>query len=246
MKRLVSFDGLELAYDVMGTGADTLLMHGFGSDAAGNWVRPGIASALVDAGRRVIVYDARGHGASEKPHDSSAYEVGAMERDAMTLLDHLGVTAVDVVGYSMGAIVATRLVPMEPRTRRLVLGGIGGRLVSGPALRRDRIAAALEAPAGTEVADVSARAFRHFAERDGNDLEALAAIMRAPRHGAPGALGEIGVPALVVAGAGDALAGAPSELAAQLGDARAVVVPGDHLTAVGRPELTAAIVDFLR
>src|SRR4051794_40604827 len=125
MNRIPSFDGVEIAYWVRGEGPDTLLMHGFASDAAGNWGTPGIADALVGAGRRVIMYDARGHGLSGKPHDSMAYETGAMERDASVVLDHVGVDAVDIVGYSMGAIVATRLVPLEPRTRSLVLGGIG-------------------------------------------------------------------------------------------------------------------------
>jgi pimeloyl-ACP methyl ester carboxylesterase len=245
MQRLTSFDGLELACSVLGDGADTLLLHGFGADAQRNWVVPGIADALVAAGRRVIMYDARGHGASDKPHDSEAYALPAMERDAQAVLDHLGVTVVDVVGYSMGAIVATRLVPAEPRTRRLVLGGIGGRLLSGRALRRDRIAAALAAAPGSKSDDASARAFRHFAERGGNDLDALAAIMRTPRHASSGKLADIHVPTLVAVGEGDTLAGDPAALAAAIPDARAVVVPGDHLTAVGRPELADAIVTFL-
>ncbi len=136
MDRFASFDGLEIAFTVMGTGPDTLLMHGFAADAAGNWIAPGVAGAMVAAGRRVILYDARGHGASGKPHDAAAYENQAMVHDASALLDHLGITAVDVVGYSMGAIVATRFVPTEPRVRSLVLGGIGGRLVSGRPLDR--------------------------------------------------------------------------------------------------------------
>ena len=42
------------------------------------------------SGRRVIAYDARGHGESDKPHDPAAYENDAMRRDAQALLDHLG------------------------------------------------------------------------------------------------------------------------------------------------------------
>src|SRR5437660_4526140 len=101
MDRFASFDGLEIAFTVLGAGPDTLLMHGFAADAARNWVAPGIADALVAAGRRVILYDARGHGESGKPHDSGAYENQAMAREAAAVVDHLAVIAVDVVGRSM-------------------------------------------------------------------------------------------------------------------------------------------------
>lgn len=247
MNRFASFDGIGIAFTTRGAGPDVLLMHGFAADANGNWVQPGIADAIVGIGRRVIMYDARGHGASDKPHDPAAYENDAMRRDAQALLDHLGVTHVDVVGYSMGAIVASRLAPAEPRARSLVLGGIGGRLVNGRRpLARDRIAAALEARAGMRSDDAAGRAFRRFAERRGNDLTALAAIQRAALHGTAGHLNEIGVRTLVVAGVDDRLAGDPAELAARIPGAVSAVVPGDHLSAVGRPELAQAITEFLR
>src|SRR4051812_19077824 len=106
MERMTSFDGVEIAYSIVGAGPDVLLLHGFASDAQGNWIGPGIRDAIVAAGRRVIAYDARGHGASGKPHDPAAYENGAMHHDAQVLLDHVGVEHVDLVGYSMGALVA--------------------------------------------------------------------------------------------------------------------------------------------
>ena len=122
MERFPSFDSVSIAYTVTGDGPAVLLLHGFASDHVGNWVRPGIVDALAAAGRRVIAYDARGHGASGKPHDVAAYENGAMVRDAQGLLDHLDIGRVDVIGYSMGAIVASRLVPAEPRARGKIKG----------------------------------------------------------------------------------------------------------------------------
>jgi pimeloyl-ACP methyl ester carboxylesterase len=243
---LASFDGLPISYRVAGTGPTVLLMHGFAADAERNWVAPGIFDALIATGRMVIAYDARGHGSSGKPHDPEAYAHGAMRRDAQALLDHLGVEQVDVVGYSMGAIMATGLVPREPRSRSLVLGGIGGRLLSHP-LDRARIAAALEGRADEVGGDPTARAFGRFAQRSGNDLAALAALQRSRQYGRDRAdgLGQIHVPTLVVTGRDDRLAGSPEALAEAIPGAVAQVVPGDHLSAVGRPELTAAIADFL-
>jgi pimeloyl-ACP methyl ester carboxylesterase len=247
VERFASFDQVEIAYSVIGAGPAVLLLHGFGASYEVNWARPGIADALVTSGRRVIAYDARGHGQSDKPHDPQAYEHDAMVRDAQALLDLVGVDAVDVVGYSMGSIVSSRLAAVEPRARSLVLGGIGGRV--GRAAdedRRARIAAALEARAGERgAADAEARAFRHFTERGGNDLAALAAIQRATSNGRTGVLKSIAIPTLVVAGADDGLAGSPQELAVRINGAIAQVVPGNHLSAVGRAEFTTAIIDFL-
>jgi pimeloyl-ACP methyl ester carboxylesterase len=240
-----SFDGLEIAYATFGQGPDVLLLHGFASDHVGNWVRPGIVAALVATGRRVIAYDARGHGASAKPHDVEAYEHNAMVRDAQALLDRLAVTAVDVVGYSMGAIVSSRLVPHEPRARSLVLGGVGGRLARGRSPEaRVRTAAALEARAAKPSGRPIDRAFRRFAERSHNDLAALAAVQRAAAAGTPGELGAIRVPTLVVAGVDDRLAGPPQDLAALIPGAQSSLIPGNHLSAVA-PPLAAAIAGFL-
>jgi pimeloyl-ACP methyl ester carboxylesterase len=245
LDRFASFDGVEIAYTLFGDGPDVLLLHGFASDHIGNWVRPGIAAALVESGRRVIAYDARGHGASGKPHEVDAYEHDAMVRDAQALLDRLAVTAVDVVGYSMGAIVSSRLVPHEPRARSLVLGGVGGRLAHGRSPEvRARTAAALEARAASPQAPPVDRAFRRFAQRSGNDLAALAAVQRAAAAGTPGDLGAIRVPTLVVAGVDDRLAGAPGELAALIHGAETAAIAGNHLSAVAEP-LAAAIVGFL-
>jgi pimeloyl-ACP methyl ester carboxylesterase len=245
MESFTSFDGVPIAYTVAGDGPTVLMLHGFAASALGNWIRPSIADAIVSSGRRAIMYDARGHGQSGKPHDRAAYENNAMVRDAQALLDHLRVEACDVVGYSMGSIVSVRLVPVEPRARSLVLGGVGGRIRrASDGARRSRIADALEARDGAHM-DQEGRDFRRFAERSGNDMRALVAIQRAGIVGAPGTLGAITVPTLVVAGADDRLAGSPQELADRIPGAIAEVVPGNHLSAVGKPELAKAIVGFL-
>jgi pimeloyl-ACP methyl ester carboxylesterase len=246
-RRFTTFDGIQLAYTTGGTGPDVLLLHGFASSATGNWIQPGIADAIVASGRRVVAYDARGHGQSDKPHDPAAYENNAMVRDAQALLDLLGIEHVDIVGYSMGALISSRLVRVEPRARSLILGGIGGNLAAGrSALPRDRIADALASADGMNATNPAARAFRRFAERGGNDLQALSAVQRAAHHGSVGPLDAIKVPTLVVTGADDQLAGDPAGLAARIPGAVAQVVPGNHLSAVGMRELTDAIVGFLR
>jgi pimeloyl-ACP methyl ester carboxylesterase len=125
MDTFASFDDLELSYLDAGEGAPVVLLHGFAADHFSNWVATGVVDRLIGARRRVIAPDARGHGASAKPHDPDAYANDAMVRDVRSLFDHLSLHRVDVVGYSMGSIVAGRLAPREPRVRSLVLGGVG-------------------------------------------------------------------------------------------------------------------------
>jgi pimeloyl-ACP methyl ester carboxylesterase len=246
MERFTSFDGTGIAYITAGPsdGPDVLLLHGFAADHRLNWAAPGVVDALVDAGHHVIALDARGHGQSDKPRDPEAYTSDAMPRDAQLLLDHLGVEAIDVIGYSMGSVVSSRLVPMEPRTRRLVLGGVGAGLAAGNLPRAD-VADGLLTDDPSTIDDPTARAFRMFADSTGADRHALWAIQKAGivRQGTP--IGDIRVPTLVLVGRDDTLVGPPEPLAAAIPGSRVQVVEGDHLSAVVDPAFSKAIVDFL-
>jgi pimeloyl-ACP methyl ester carboxylesterase len=248
MDRFTSFDGVGIAYTVTGAGPDALLLHGFAADQRVNWVSSGVVDALVAAGRRVIALDARGHGESDKPHDPAAYENDAMKRDAQGLLDHLGIEQVDIIGYSMGALVSAGLVPDEPRTRSCVLGGIGRRANRSTPLtpeRRTRIADALEAEDRATVSDASARAFRAFADRTRADRLALAAFQRARTPITRSRLDDFRVPTLVIVGDDDTLAGSAQLLADRIPGAVARTITGTHLGAVMDPEFARSIVDFV-
>ena len=241
-------DGVRIAYEVVGEGPAVVLLHGFAANRLVNWERPGVVGNLSDAGFTVVSYDARGHGQSDKPHDPAAYENDAMARDARGLLDHLGVTHVDIVGYSMGALVTTRIVPDEPRTRSCVLGGIGGRVKGGRGFsdeQRAQIAAALEADDPKAIDRPAWRAFRAFADSTGADRRALAAIQRAATPEARTRLSDFRVPTLVIVGDDDVLAGSAQALADRIPGAIAKTIKGTHLGAVADPEFARSIVDFV-
>jgi pimeloyl-ACP methyl ester carboxylesterase len=246
MATFASFDGTPIAYETFGAGPPVLLLHGFAANRRTNWEAPGVVAALVAAGRHVIAADARGHGESGKPHEPDAYANDAMVRDARALLDHLGHASVDVVGYSMGAMTAVRLVAGERRARSVVLGGVGGDATPPRAGGADSpLAAALENEDGKAVKDPVLRGFRMFAARTGADRRALAAIERGRSLRSPVRFDAITMPALVLAGEKDSLIRPPHELAARLPRARLALVPGDHLSAVAQPAFRAAIVAFL-
>ena len=131
-----------------------------------NWVGPRWVETLTGAGRRVIAFDNRGHGQSEKLYAPADYHLDLMTWDAANLLTHLGVERADVMGYSMGARIASFLALDEPRlVRSLVLGGLGDRLVRDGGLP-EAIAEALEAPSLDSLTDPTQRLFRGFRRAD--------------------------------------------------------------------------------
>jgi pimeloyl-ACP methyl ester carboxylesterase len=244
MASFTSFDGTTIDYNDVGDGPVTVLLHGFAADRDLNWERPGVVSALVDSGRRVVATDARGHGRSGKPHDPAAYANDAMVRDVVACLDHLGVGECGLAGYSMGALIGARVALAEPRVKSLVLGGIGGRVgAQGRPPNLVGLAEALEAADPSTIADPVARAFRAFAESTGADRLALAAVQRG-RVDRSSNYQDIKVPTLVIVGDNDELAGDPSHLASLIPGATSRVVSGTHLSAINDPAFTSSIVEF--
>ena len=90
-------DGTHLYYETLGEGEPLLLVNGQGQDHT-SW--DGIRDDFT--GRyRVIVYDPRGTGQSDKPTEPP-YSTRGFAQDAVALLDHLGIARAHVYGYSMG------------------------------------------------------------------------------------------------------------------------------------------------
>jgi pimeloyl-ACP methyl ester carboxylesterase len=201
---------------------------------------------VAAAGYKVVLLDARGHGESDKPHDPASYADGAMGKDVQALLDLLELDSVTLVGYSMGSHVAMALAPAEPRVRSLVLGGAALNQIVHRSNHLLRIAEALEADDPKTITDAAARAYRNFADATGSDRLALAAVRRgAGLQQSLDSLRSIAVPTLVVNGTEDALVNGTQSLADVIPNARFQPVPGNHLSAVVKPEFRQAIVDFL-
>lgn len=119
-------NGTKVAYLDEGTGEAVVLLHGFSASTAEMWTkmplaRAQFAPALKDY--RVLALDFRGHGRSEKPHDPKKYGRELAE-DVVRLLDHAKVKKAHVVGYSMGAMVAGKLLADHPdRLLSVTFGG---------------------------------------------------------------------------------------------------------------------------
>lgn len=244
---MATFDsnGLQIHYEVFGEGRPLVLVHGFASSLAGNWLRTGWVEALKPI-RKVVALDCRGHGESGKPHESEAYADDAMANDVIALMDELEIEQTDIFGYSMGGGVSIRLLLTRPeRITAGIFGGIGDRLARQS--RRTNMPEAMLAEDTSKIADPVAKGFRIFAEAGGNDLKALAAYQSAARAGIDTSkLSQVRVPVLFVIGGNDALVGDPATLVDAIPGARLVRIPDkDHLTVVPDRRFKDAVVQFL-
>ena len=252
MLRQFSSQGVEIAFiDVPPEGRDRgepiLLIHGFASNHRINWVNPRWVETLTRAGRRVVAFDNRGHGASQKLYAPSEYHSELMAGDAANLLAFLEIERADVMGYSMGARIASFLaLAKQDLVRSLILGGLGDRLVHGAGLP-EGIAEAMEAPSLDSLSDPTQRMFRAFADQTKSDRAALAACIRGSRQSlTPAAVGRIAAPTLIAVGTRDAVAGDPHKLAAMMRQGEALDIPGrDHNLAVGDRIYKEGVLAFL-
>jgi len=249
MASITASDGVEIAFDDVGPreGRAELLIHGFASNRNEAWKRTGWYAAFERRGQRVVALDLRGHGESGKPHDPAMYGPERLVADLVQLLDHLSLKDVDLFGYSMGSRLALATAQKHPdRVWNLILGGVGARALE-PSGGGEFMAAAKEAEDPDSIENPMLRSFRQFADEQGEDRQALAAIVRG--KSAPVTqddLFALNMPVLVVAGARDVLAGDPQGLADHIRGAKSVTLPGcDHFNAIPHALLKAAVFDFL-
>lgn len=248
----LDINGATIAYDDEGQGDAVVLVHGFAASSQENWGKSGWIGMLTRARRRVVSLDLRGHGRSTKFYEPSAYSLPLMAGDVIALVAHLGLKKPDLIGFSLGARVVLETLRAAPDKFLLgVLCGVGETLTK-PRDDRDPedFPRAMEAASPDQIADDMARRFRLFAEAQGQDLKALAAVTRGLNATGRGwtdqDLAQIKHEILVVAGAADDLAGKPQPLAKAFPQARAVSVPGcGHMDCLIQPMFKGAVMDFL-
>jgi pimeloyl-ACP methyl ester carboxylesterase len=237
-------DGVELAYREMGEGRPLVLIHGYFSTAMVNWVRYGHAAKIAARGYRVIMPDLRGHGDSAKPHDAAAYPPDVLADDGFALVEHLELTEYDLGGYSLGGRTVVRILARGATPARAIVGGMGldGIVHAGGRSGHFRHVLTNLGTFGRGSREWKTEA---FLKTVGGDPEALLHLLDTfvdtPRE----ALVRIETPTLVLTGAADDDNGSAEALAAALPHGRHAVVPGDHMSAVTKPDLGAAIADYL-
>jgi len=215
-ERFLDSAGARIRYVDQGAGPPVVLLHGFTGTIERSWVGTGVLHDLA-RDHRVIAFDLRGHGHSDRPHDPGAYEeLGA---DVLRLLDHLRIEKAHAVGYSLGGIILARLLTTHPqRFASAVLGGAAYRRARGEDAERATEAAAREIEAGlyralivstapTDEPPPSEEAIRARSREiaASADVQAHAALMRARRAllVSDAEIAAVRVPTLAVVGAAD-------------------------------------------
>lgn len=256
---LVKAGEIELGYERSGEGPPLLLIMGM-SGTLMHWGEP-LLSRLREH-FDVIVYDHRGIGSSTKV--SEPFTIADLADDTASLMDALGLEAADVMGISMGGMVAQELALRHPdRLRSLVLGctyagGEGSSLTGEETMRRlaeamtsgDRsraIRTAWEVNVSARFAD--APAFESFLEIGSANAVPVPVIMEQMRaivaHDTSQRLQDIAAPTLVAHGTEDEMLPVSNAyaIAERVPDARLEIFDGvGHLFFWEEPERSAELV----
>ncbi|QKG18429.1 alpha/beta fold hydrolase [Actinomadura verrucosospora] len=221
-----------------------LLVHGFGSDGAADWIDTGTAAALTGAGRTVVVPDLPGHGASPAPRTAADATAPALAAALLAVMDDAGAAAFDIAGYSLGARIAWEIAATAPgRVDRSVLGGLSP---AEPFTAVDVAALHRHVADRTPCADPFTAAVAAMVTAHGDRAPGLARCVEGLRATpfAGGPWNAKVLPVFVV-GENDDLTRGIGDLAEGLGGAGLVTVPGAHHEVPGGARFREALLDAL-
>ena len=240
----VTSDGVRIAWREVGDGKPLLLIHGFISEADTNWVKYGHAAALANAGYRVIMPDLRAHGLSDKPHDAQYYPRDILADDQFALLAHLDIREYDLGGYSLGGRTASRMLARGAAPGRAVISGMGLQGLTQTGNRGTHFRHIFD-NLGQHEKGSPAWMAEAFLKTTGGDPVALRHILDTFVDTSAEEIARWRLPVAVVCGEQDNDNGSAADLAALLGHGKLFAVPGNHMSAVIKPELGLAFVEAL-
>jgi pimeloyl-ACP methyl ester carboxylesterase len=243
-------DGVNLCYEIHGSGPAILLSHGF-SATMEMW--RGQAGPL-SRDYQLIVWDMRGHGQTSSPDDPAKYSEEATVADMAALLDSAGVERAIVGGLSLGGYMSLAFHLAYPeRVRALLL------FDTGPGFKNDEARAvwnqrALETASNFETEGLAclqskSRERAMSTHRSAQGLALAARGMLAQRDArVMTSLPNIKVPTLIIVGADDtAFLASASYMASKIPNAHKIVIPhAGHAANLDQPEtFNQAVEGFL-
>jgi pimeloyl-ACP methyl ester carboxylesterase len=240
-KFFISFDGTRIYYEVKGEGSPVILVHGFTGTSQG-WKHGSLYPALLTAGYKVVILDMRGNGQSGKPHTDAAYANDAEAKDVMGLAGSLGFKKYAVVGYSRGSIITSRLMVLDKRITKAVMGGMGADYTNPEWARRIHAYKALMGD--TTIHDVDD--MMAWIRKNNFDNLALAYQQKHQPSTSKQELAGVKISVLLIDGAEDFTNGDVHDLQKLIPASTIVSVPGDHNSAGNTIQFSTAILNFLK
>jgi pimeloyl-ACP methyl ester carboxylesterase len=246
----INRDGIEIYYEVHGSGPPLLLTHGY-SSTSDMW--QGQIAALSKH-HKLVLWDMRGHGQSDYPEDPAAYSEALTISDMAALLDEVGAANAIVGGLSLGGYMSLAFYRSHrERVRALLI------IDTGPGFKKDDARDAWNKRAhvtgdrfereGLAVLQSLSRERSSVSHRDASGLARAARGMLTQRDASVmESLPTIRVPALVIVGADDTPFLAASEyMAAKIPGAKKVIIPAaGHAVNIDQPQaFVEAVLPFL-
>jgi pimeloyl-ACP methyl ester carboxylesterase len=248
---LLNRDGVNIYYEVHGSGPAILLTHGY--SASGEMWAGQVEALSKD--HTLILWDMRGHARSDSPADDALYSEALTVDDMTAILDTVGVDRAVVGGLSLGGYMSLAFNRAHPdRVKALLI------IDTGPGFRKDEARDAWNETSkrtakGWETEGL-ARAQRAGGEvaiashRTADGLARAARGMLAQRNSAViDSLPTVKVPSLVLVGADDTpFLVASDYMAGKIPGAAKVVLPdAGHAANIDQPAaFNAAVLDFLK
>ena len=236
-----SFDGTKIYYEVKGDGYPVVLVHGFTGTSQG-WKSGKLYGDLLTQGYKVIILDQRGNGQSDKPHTDAGYANDAEAKDIMGLVSSLGIKEYYAVGYSRGSIITSRLMVLDKRVKKAVMGGMGADYTNPEWPRRIHAYKALMGD--TTQHDVDDMMV--YIRKSNFDNLALAYQQKHQPSTSKKELAKVKIPVLLIDGTEDTTNGDVSVLQKMIPGSIMKTVPGDHNSAGNSIQFSDTVTAFLK
>jgi pimeloyl-ACP methyl ester carboxylesterase len=257
-------NGVEIAYELRGAGTPIVMIHG----AQGDQSMFAAMAKEFAANYRVLTFDQRGSGLSEKP--DMPYSMATFADDTAALMDHLKIPSAHIIGVSMGGMIAQEFALRHPnKVRSLVLGcttpggphsiraaggALGNAYSTKPMTAEERGKALAEAAFTKGYLEKHPEVIANMIEARRSrpiDTTGFAHRMKAAsEHNTYDRLGQIHCPTLVITGKDDALISWENSriLSQRIQGAEEVILePAGHCFWLEQPEKSRdAIAGFVR
>lgn len=234
--RYFDSDGVRIRYIEIGSGEPVIAIHGLTRNSD-TWLAR-ISDLAKD--HRLILFDQRGHGLSDKPHEVAAYG-REMGHDVIRLMNHLNIEKAHILGYSIGvAPIGMVITENEERFISAVFGGGAARWDWGDEndlLNQYRYERLLKSPRQSQLES----------SWEGQDQIALANLRLGEKELVVSreSLSSLNIPILGIVGSEDPALEAIKEFKDVLPTLELRVIEGQsHISTPGNAEFVESIRDF--